>query len=201
MQILLPGVQSTGKTRLEWPAVITVSIDYCPARTAPAPGASSVIAQPNQSASWEANKQLLIGIGVFSGLIATGFSLIGVWMVLPFAGLEFTALGGALYIVCRKLNLRHILHFSGDVLVIEKGIRFPQQVWRLPKQHCYLSVERKRHPWDPIRINICCNRDGHSENIPIGEFLNQEDSAQLLTVLRQHGLPVRNDSSHITTAA
>lgn len=179
--------------------MITVSTDYTPARTTPLPGASSVIAQPNQSSNWQTNKQLLLGVGVFSGLIATGFSMIGAWMVLPFAGLEFTALGGALYVVCKKLNLRHIVHFCGDQLIIEKGIRFPQQVWRLPQQHCYVSVERRSHPWDPLRIAICCQREGHSEIIAVGDFLNREDSDQLLDVLRQHGLRVRNDSRTVTT--
>lgn len=179
--------------------MITVCADYIPAKVAPAPGASSVIARPNQSSNWEANKQLLLGVGVLSGLVATGFSLIGAWMVLPFAGLEFTALGGALYVVCRKLNQRHILHFSGELLVIEKGIRFPQQVWQLPKQHCFLSVERKRHPWDPIRIAVCCHHLGHSEHIAIGDFLNREDSKELLAVLRRYGLAVRNDSANVIT--
>lgn len=174
--------------------MITVSADYCPARLAPTPGASSVIAQPNQSADWQTNKQLILGIGFISGVIATFFSFIGAWVILPFAGLEMTALGGALYIVCKKLNQRHILHFSGDQLVIEKGIRYPQHIWQLPIQHVFISVERQPHPWDPVKLTLCCHRDGHHESIIIGDFLNREDSDRLLTVLRQHGLSVRNDS-------
>lgn len=179
--------------------MITISADYYPARSTPQPGARSVIARPNQSASWETNKHLLLAIGVLSGLIATAFSLIGAWMILPFAGLEITALGGALYVVCKKLNQRHILHFSGDQLVIEKGMRFPQRTWVLPKPHCFISVDRHRHPWDPINITLCCHRGGHSENITIGEFLNREDSDRLLTVLREQGLAVRNDSGMVRT--
>lgn len=174
--------------------MITISADYYPARVDPRPDARSVIARPNQSASWEANKHLLLGVGVLSGVIATAFSMIGAWMILPFAGLEITALSGALYVVCKKLNQRHILHFSGDQLIIEKGMRFPQKTWTLPKPHCFISVERCRHPWDPIRITLCCHRGGHNETISIGEFLNRDDSDRLLSVLREHGLPVRNDS-------
>ncbi len=174
--------------------MITVSADYCPAKIIPAEGACSVIAQPNQSASWETNKQLLLGFSIFSGVIATAFSLIGAWMVLPFAGIEITALGSALYVVCRKLNQRHVLFFSADQLIIEKGIGYPQQVWNLPRQNTFISVERQPHPWDPIKLSLHCHRDGNIETIPIGDFLNRIDSEQLLSTLREQGLAVRNDS-------
>lgn len=179
--------------------MITVSAEYRPARIAPTPGARSVIVQPNQSASWETNKQILLGLGALCGVIVTGFSLVGAWVALPFAGLEITALGGALYVVCKKLNTRHILYFSDDRIIIEKGIRQPQRVWQLPRRNTFISVERQRHPWDPIGITVCCHRQGHNDNISIGEFLNREDSDRLLTVLRQQGLPVRNDSPLVST--
>ncbi len=179
--------------------MITESADYCPARIAPVPGARSIIASPNQSADWHTNKQLLLVVGLLSGTIATGFSLIGAWIVLPFAGLEMTALGSALYVVCRKSSQRHILHFAGEHLVIEKGMRCPQQVWQLPLRDTFISVERRRHPWDPLRLTLCCDRDGRHESIPVGEFLNRDDSTRLLTLLRQQGLAVRNDSTLIQT--
>ena len=175
--------------------MITVCADYCPDRIAPSPGARSIIASPNQSADWNSNKLLLLAVGVVSGIIATVFSTIGLWMVLPFAGLEITALGGALYIVCRRLNQRHILHFAGDQLIVEKGIGGPQRVWQWPTRYTYISVERRSHPWDPIRINLFCHHNGNDETISIGEFLNREDSDRLLDVLRQQGLAVRNDST------
>lgn len=175
--------------------MITVSADYHPEQVSRCAGARSIIAQPNQSADWETNKQLLLGLGLLSGVIATGFTLVGAWLILPFAGLEMTALGGALYVVCRKLNMRHVLYFAGDQLVIEKGMRFPQRVWRLPRQAASIIVERQNHPWDPIKINLCCrDQQGAVEQISIGEFLNKEDSQLLLDALRRQGLAVRSDS-------
>lgn len=176
--------------------MITVSADYHPEKVSRREGASSIIAQPNQSADWQTNKQLLLAMGLLSGLIATGFTLIGAWVILPFAGIEITALGGALYLVCRKLNMRHVLYFSGDQLVIEKGIRCPQRVWQLPRQTTSIIVERQNHPWDPIKINLCChNEHGAIEQISIGDFLNKEDSQLLLDALRRQGLAVRSDSN------
>lgn len=176
--------------------MITVSADYHPEKVNHRAGASSIIAQPNQSADWETNKQLLLGLGLLSGIIATGFTLIGAWVILPFAGIEITALGGALYVVCRKLNMRHVLYFAGDQLVIEKGTRCPQQVWQLTRQSTSIIVERQNHPWDPIKINLCCrDQQGAVEQISIGDFLNKEDSQLLLDALRRQGLAVRSDSN------
>ena len=171
--------------------MITVSADYHPAQMAPCPGAKTVIAQPNQSANWETNKQLIIGFGLFSGLVATGFSLIGAWMILPFAGLEITALGSALFIVCRRLNIRHVLYFSGDELFIEKGAKHPEQAWRLLKSDTQLIVERGNHSWDPLQISLYNSQSGE---IAIGDFLNQDDSKELLAALKVQGLRVRSDS-------
>ncbi|MEE8059209.1 MAG: DUF2244 domain-containing protein [Pseudomonadales bacterium] len=154
----------------------------------------SIIAQPNQSASWQTNKQLILCLGIFSGVIATVFGLLGAWLILPLAGIEITALSGALYVVCRKQNLRHVLHFSGDQLVIEKGINHPEQVWQSSKQSTSIIVERQAHPWDPIKISLTCFNGAVVEQISVGDFLNKEDSQQLLEVLRQQGLIVRNDS-------
>lgn len=176
--------------------MITVSTDKASHYSATVSSrASCIIAQPNQSANWQANKQILLYIGLASALIATIFSLLGAWLILPFAGLEITALGAALYIVCRKQSLRHVLHFSGDQLLIEKGCNQPEQVWQCSALSTFIVVERQPHPWDPIKISLCNHcANGTIEHISFGGFLNKVDSDQLLKVLRDQGLRVRNDS-------
>ena len=172
--------------------MITVSADMHPGRNS---AARYIIAQPNQSASWQSNKQLLLTVGLITGFIATLFSLMGAWLILPFAGIEITALGGALYVVCRRLNLRHVLHFSGDLLIIEKGMKQAQQRWQLHKQTTSIIVERQNHPWDPIKIYLCSRHQQDTcEQIAVGDFLNSEDSQQLLRILRQQGVAVGTDS-------
>ena len=188
--------------------MITVSADKqtAPQANSPAPSAC-IIVRPNQSASWQSNKRLIVIFGLFSGLVATLFSAIGAWLILPVAGLEITALGSALYLVCRQAGLRHILHIQGQQLLLEKGHCQNLQRWQLDKANTSLYVERQQHPWDPVKISLCYRHQQQPENeysnnhqlsqlelIPIGEFLNRDDSQRLLTALRQQGLRVRNDS-------
>ncbi|WP_101760149.1 DUF2244 domain-containing protein [Oceanicoccus sp. KOV_DT_Chl] len=182
--------------------MITVSAisDY-PATAALDETASYIIAQPNQSASWQRNKQILIVVGLLSGVVATVFSLIGAWLILPVTGLEITALGSALYIVCRQARQRHIIRFCGEHLIIEKGFNKPQQFWRLDKAQCRLLVQRPAHSWESIHLEIThTNAVGESLQISLGEFLNRADSEQLLATLRQQGLAVRNDSYNVEQA-
>lgn len=152
-----------------------------------------IIAQPNRSASWSTNCKLIALFGIWGAMVATLFARIGAWPVLPFVGLEIAALAAGLYYVCWKLQQRHVLRMGVDGLVIEKGIYYPRQTWRFPRQGLSVSVEVQNHPWDPLRIFLCST----GEQIRFGEFLNRDESKQLLSLLRQQGLAVRNYSELI----
>ena len=51
-----------------------------------------IIMYPNRSASWQSVKRFLWVISIFAFTIAFTFAFYGLWMVLPFAGLEILAL-------------------------------------------------------------------------------------------------------------
>ncbi|MEN8761406.1 MAG: DUF2244 domain-containing protein, partial [Thiogranum sp.] len=52
--------------------------------------------------------------------IATAFALQGVWLILPFAGLEMLVLGAALYIVARRGCCWQTVLIHGDHIEIVK---------------------------------------------------------------------------------
>ncbi len=140
-----------------------------------------IVVSPNCSASWRANKLLLIGLAVPSLLIAGAFALAGAWVVLPFAGLELTALGSALYYVNWKLRYRHVITLSDDSVRIDKGYYAPRQSWQFPRQHTGLAIRPERHPWDGPDLWL----HDRSERVTVGEFLNREDSLKLVELLRR----------------
>ncbi len=154
---------------------------------------SLLIARPNQSASWRLNKIFILAFGVWIGLIGAVFAAVGLWPILPFAGLEIGGLASALYFVSWKLQQRHVLRFNEQGLTLEKGAYYPRFTWRFARDAVSLSVEVQRHPWDPLKIFLC----SRNEQIPLGNFLNKDDSKKLLALLRQQGLPVRNYSELI----
>jgi uncharacterized membrane protein len=152
-----------------------------------------LIAQPNCSASWRLNKLVIAGFAVWIGGIGVGFAALGLWPILPFAGLEVAALAGGLYYVSWKLQQRHVLRFHAGGLTLEKGAYYPRFTWRFPRDAVSLSVEVQPHPWDPLKIFLCST----DQQIPLGNFLSRDDSKQLLSLLKQQGLPVRNYSGLI----
>lgn len=79
-----------------------------------------VIARPNCSLSPRGRVAVVALIASFSLLVAIGFSLIGAWLVLPFAGLELLALAYAFYhIHCHAEDYESIT-IAGDHLAVEK---------------------------------------------------------------------------------
>ncbi len=111
-----------------------------------------IIVEPNRSANWQQNKQLLYLTSGVCLIVALLFALSGAWLVIPFAGLEIIALSVGLYHSCQGAHRRHVLRFDNRDLTIEKGSASPQQVWQFPKTNTSIRVQRQPHPFDPLKI-------------------------------------------------
>ncbi len=148
-----------------------------------------LILQPNCSANWQMNKQIIIGVSLVSALVAGGFAAIGAWLILPFAGLEILALSGSLYWVNLHQNYRQILWLEQGRLRIEKGYYRPQQSWQWPISDVAVHVSD-----DDTGRALSISLSQGASQVEIGEFLTREDSQQLLLTLRQLGLNLRGYS-------
>ena len=150
-----------------------------------------IVAEPDRSATWETNKIVLLIMCALSGTIALGFTWVGAWPILPFAGLEMMGLGSALYYVCWKLRYRHVITLAPGVVRIQKGHYYPRKEWELAINDVALSILPERHPLDAPSIILY----GDGEEIPLGEVLGREDAIELSARLKAR-LPVVNDQAH-----
>jgi uncharacterized membrane protein len=139
-----------------------------------------IVAEPDRSADWATNKLVLIVMCALSGTIALGFTLLGAWPILPFAGLEMMALGSALYYVCWKQNYRHVITLEPEVVRVQKGHYFPKEEWEIPRDDAALSIVPEAHPWEAPSITLASK----GEQISLGEFLNREDALVLMALLK-----------------
>lgn len=146
-----------------------------------------IIAEPNRSASWRVNKLVLLAISVLSLGIALGFTLIGAWPILPFAGLELSCLGAALYYANWKQHYRHVIELDEHHVRIDKGHYRPRRSWTMPRAQAALALTPERHPWDGPAIYLTDTE----HRIRVGDFLNREDALQLQALLRKN-LSVRS---------
>jgi uncharacterized membrane protein len=148
-----------------------------------------IIAKPNHSSTWRNNKLALLAVSVPSLGAAIGFTALGAWPVLPFAGAEIAALAAALYYVNWKLEYRHVITLSNDAVFIDKGHYAPKRRWRFDREKAALAITPEKHPWEGPRLAV----HGSEETVSVGEFLNRDDCLSLMALLRKE-LLVRTHS-------
>ncbi|MEI4850567.1 DUF2244 domain-containing protein, partial [Klebsiella pneumoniae] len=72
--------------------------------------------------TWKGNIRVWLAAVLLQLMISTGMVLAGAWPVLPFAGLELTALAAGFYYTSRKCQKREVLTFSPELIRLEKGL-------------------------------------------------------------------------------
>jgi len=87
---------------------VSASVDY------------KIIARPNRSLSAQGMVRVVALIASISLMVGLGFSLVGAWMVLPFAGLEVLALAYAFYFINCHADDYESITIEGDSLAVEK---------------------------------------------------------------------------------
>jgi len=149
-----------------------------------------IIVKPNKSATWRTNLYVLIAISIPSLGAAIGFTLLGAWPILPFAGAELIGLGAALYYVNWKLEYRQVVTVHAATIKIEKGYFVPKRTWLWKRDDTALNVIDAKNQWEGPVLWLH-NKESRTT---IGEFLNKDEAEDLLKRLRAE-LPVRTYGS------
>ncbi len=141
---------------------------------------------PNRSISWPALVRVWLGLVALSGSVALGMALAGLWLVIPFAGLELLAVGAGLWYTARKCARQEVITFGPSCIRLEKGHQYREAQWEWSRPSVRVLLDAEPHPW--LREHVClCVR---GEEIPLADFLNPRESRELVTVLQSQGLPV-----------
>lgn len=142
---------------------------------------------PNRSMTWQGNMRIWLGLFVLSAIIVTGFSLLGAWMILPFAGLELTALAAGFYYTSRQCQKQEVLVLGSDNIRLEKGMKRKEAEWQLPRQYTRVWQDEQRHPFTPCKLHL----QFRDEEISLGGFLNMDDTDALLAILQGYGITIQ----------
>ena len=127
-----------------------------------------IVVKPNKSSTWRANLYVLIAISIPSLGAAIGFTLLGAWPILPFAGAELIALSAALYYVNWNLEYRQVVTVSNSNVKIEKGYFVPKKTWVWERDDTALNVITAKNQWEGPALWLH-NRETRTS---LGEFLN-----------------------------
>ena len=101
------------------------------------------VLSPNCSISWRELLAFYLLTCVVALAIGVFFTLQGMWLVLPFSGLEMAALGYGLYLTSRKVYRREVITLDEHVTRVEKGVQRVDQSWEFKTPWVRLRDERE----------------------------------------------------------
>ena len=133
------------------------------------------VIRPNQSITWSDTVLIYVGILSVSSIVAIGFALLGLWMVLPFAGLEMVLIAVVFYRCALRARDYEVIAIDDDEIKIERQCRRPGE-----------SVSFQRY-WARIRLVPPLRRNeasrlvvsSHGRSVEIGTWLNESEKKEL----------------------
>lgn len=142
--------------------------------------------RPTRSMTWPEAKRFIGLVTLMCLSIGAAFAYLGLWLVMPFCGIEALAVAVAFYVVLRDGECRELVRFEGDQLVIETGKRELEQrhefncLW----VRVHLSRSSRRH--HPTRLFV----GSHGRAIELGRFLTDGEretfSRSLINALKKN---------------
>ncbi len=139
-----------------------------------------IVLAPNCSITW---KELVI-FYLFTCVIAIAiglfFTLQGMWLVLPFSGLEMLALGIGLYVTSRKVYRKEVITLDPDRIRIEKGVQRVAQSWEFKTPWVRIIDEPRdaRNTARKLAIGM------HGAVVEVGSFLANSEKDELAFQLK-----------------
>lgn len=113
-------------------------------------------------------------------LIGLGFLQFGIWLILPFSGLEMLLLGVVLRFVFREAGRREVITIDNALVRIEKGAHSINQSWQFKRVWVRFQDEMS----DGFRPRRVLEFGSHGEYVEVGEFLSNLEKDELVFRLK-----------------
>jgi uncharacterized membrane protein len=138
------------------------------------------VLSPNCSISWRELVLFYLLTCVVALAIGIFFTLQGMWLVLPFSGLEMLVLGYGLYLTSRKVHRREVITLDPRLTRIEKGVQQVDQSWEFETPWIRL-IDEKKGPRDRRRRLAI---GSHGNYVEVGGFLDNSEKDALAFQLK-----------------
>jgi uncharacterized membrane protein len=143
-------------------------------------GNGTIVLKPNNSASWRFNVMVMTSLAFIAITISVYFLLQGLWLILPFSGLELSSLYLGLYICVRKNATTEVITFRDNIVTIERGRICSEYAWEYQRSWSKIFVKSPEHRGYPKRIFI----RSHGKELELGAFLNKQDKENFISRLK-----------------
>ena len=138
------------------------------------------VIRPNGSMSAKAGITLFVSLACLSFTIAGVFFFLGMWLILPFAGLEMAALAAVLYLCYCRGKQQEIVTVSKDDVVISRGRARPERVCLFKRAWAQVRLQPPPFRGHPHRLLI----GSHGRHIEVGASLSEPEKIALLNSLQ-----------------
>lgn len=146
-----------------------------------AKGRGHIMVCPNMSGQWKTTKLFLWIVSSLALLIATAFALLGLWLILPFAGLEIVALVSLMVWVAHQGRRKQVIHFEDNRIRVEKGYHVPESTWESELFFTRLVIDKPPYRGgQPLKVFLRSKQ----QQLELGEFLNEQEKKKLIAELR-----------------
>jgi uncharacterized membrane protein len=112
--------------------------------------------------------------------VATFWTVLGYWPVLPFAGLEMLALGWALKLSMDRRKHRQTITLTPAEVAIESAFEREVRQVVFPRYWAQVRIRAGLSPLHPSRLTI----ESHGRRCEVGSFLNEQERLGLAHRLR-----------------
>jgi uncharacterized membrane protein len=145
--------------------------------------------QPNRSANWHQTKLLIAAMAIFISIIALIWTLVGAWLILPFAGLEMSLLAFLMYRGCYATYQKQIITLDPTQITFQAGVYYAKRYCCLNRSELRVNTINPKTEFEQTQISL---QDQHNR-VVIGQFLNQQDREKVLSYFREARLYIHTE--------
>ncbi|RMG58212.1 MAG: DUF2244 domain-containing protein [Gammaproteobacteria bacterium] len=113
--------------------------------------------RPNHSLSWRASRRIILFLAIVTLGIGLSFASLGLWPILPFAGLETLLVAWAIWSVQRRLHMHEIIEVTESAIrILERGPRHIRERFFCPRAWAFVVERRAAWRGHPSRVFVLC---------------------------------------------
>jgi uncharacterized membrane protein len=145
-----------------------------------ASGGHRIVLRPNASIDYSQMRMVLGGMALLMGTIGVSFAAMGLWLVLPFSGIEWLLLAYCFVLSLRKTQVQEVITIDRSTVRLDVGRTRPESVYEFQRPWVRLEVIRSPHRGHPSRLAFRVR----GEEVEVGGFLIESERAELAKELR-----------------
>lgn len=107
--------------------------------------------------------------------VAIAMATFGLWMIIPFAGLEIIFIVVCLYLTLKRLSRQEVITIDSEAIKVEWGYREPEVTVNLPRRWSRLSYHCKESVFEVGELSV----SAHGKRYVLGQCLNKQEKKAL----------------------